>query len=221
MTSAGIQLYGEVLWDPLLLIDRWDNRAAAFFASFVFALTTIGTNISANSLGAGNDMTVLCPKVSLCSFRRQSLTSNSISTSDADKYCAQSLGAGRCVHGRFSPSKSSLYVTFVEPLSFIDSATGFLSFMDGYTIFLGPFAGIMVTDVSVTCRHARSRLDVNLHFVLQFYLVHKGCVDVPAMYDPSGRYRYAGGFVSFDATRYIPPHDIFVCLHRTGARSWR
>lgn len=65
MTSAGIQLYGEVLWDPLLLIDRWDNRAAAFFASFVFALTTIGTNISANSLGAGNDMTVLCPKVSV------------------------------------------------------------------------------------------------------------------------------------------------------------
>jgi hypothetical protein len=63
VTSAGIQLYGEVLWDPLLLIDRWDNRAAAFFASFVFALTTIGTNISANSLGAGNDMTVLCPKV--------------------------------------------------------------------------------------------------------------------------------------------------------------
>jgi hypothetical protein len=65
VTSAGIQLYGEVLWDPLLLIDRWDNRAAAFFASFVFALTTIGTNISANSLGAGNDMTVLCPKVSI------------------------------------------------------------------------------------------------------------------------------------------------------------
>lgn len=68
MTSAGIQLYGEVLWDPLLLIDRWDNRPAAFFASFVFALTTIGTNISANSLGAGNDMTVLCPKVSVYAF---------------------------------------------------------------------------------------------------------------------------------------------------------
>ncbi|KAH0836466.1 putative permease [Lanmaoa asiatica] len=43
VTSAGIQLYGEVLWDPLLLIDKWDNRAAAFFASFAFALTTIGS----------------------------------------------------------------------------------------------------------------------------------------------------------------------------------
>lgn len=64
VTSAGIRLYGEVLWNPLLLIDRWDSRAAAFFASLTFMIATIGTNISANSLSAGNDMTVLLPKVS-------------------------------------------------------------------------------------------------------------------------------------------------------------
>ncbi|KAG1800997.1 NCS1 nucleoside transporter family [Suillus plorans] len=141
VTSAGIQLYGEVLWNPLLLIDRWDNRAAAFFASFVFALTTIGTNISANSLGAGNDMTALCPKY--INIRRGQIL------------CAIIGGWALC------------------PWEILANATGFLSFMNGYTIFLGPFAGIMVTD---------------------FYLVHKGCVDVPAMYDPSGRYRYTGGF---------------------------
>ena len=62
VTSAGITLYGEVLWDPLKLIDKWDNRAAAFFTSFAFALSTLGTNISANTLSAGNDMTVLCPR---------------------------------------------------------------------------------------------------------------------------------------------------------------
>ena len=62
MTSAGIVLYGDVLWDPLQLIDRWDNRAAAFFASAAWLLTTLGTNISANSLSAANDMTVLCPR---------------------------------------------------------------------------------------------------------------------------------------------------------------
>jgi len=105
VTSAGIQLYGEVLWDPLLLIDHWDNRAAAFFASFVFALTTIGTNISANSLGAGNDMTVLLPKVSFLSYhRRQSLIWNSTLISDGDRYCVRLLVAGLYVHGRFSPS---------------------------------------------------------------------------------------------------------------------
>jgi len=62
VTSAGITLYGQVLWNPLTLIDRWDNRAAAFFISFVFALGTLGTNVSANSLSAGNDMTALCPR---------------------------------------------------------------------------------------------------------------------------------------------------------------
>jgi NCS1 family nucleobase:cation symporter-1 len=62
VTSAGITLYGQVLWDPLKLIDQWDNRAAAFFTSFVFALGTLGTNVSANSLSAGNDMTALCPR---------------------------------------------------------------------------------------------------------------------------------------------------------------
>ncbi|KAG1902302.1 cytosine-purine permease [Suillus fuscotomentosus] len=57
VTSAGIVLYGSALWDPLQLIDQWDNRAAAFFASFAFLLTTIGTNISANALVAANDLT--------------------------------------------------------------------------------------------------------------------------------------------------------------------
>ncbi|KAI9573862.1 NCS1 nucleoside transporter family [Boletus coccyginus] len=141
VTSAGIQLYGEVLWDPLLLIDKWDNRAAAFFASFAFALATIGTNISANSLSAGNDMTALLPKY--INIRRGQII------------CALVGGWAMC------------------PWEILASAQKFLNFMNGYTIFLGPFAGIMVTD---------------------FWLVHRGKVDVPAMYDPNGRYRYTGGF---------------------------
>jgi nucleobase:cation symporter-1, NCS1 family len=62
VTSTGVALYGETLWDPLTLIDRWDNRAAAFFASASFALATLGTNVSANSLSAANDMMALLPK---------------------------------------------------------------------------------------------------------------------------------------------------------------
>lgn len=49
-------------WLFLRLIDKWDNRAAAFFASFSFMLATLGTNISANSLSAGNDLAALWPK---------------------------------------------------------------------------------------------------------------------------------------------------------------
>lgn len=63
VTSAGNILYGSYIWDPLRLIDKWDNRAAAFFASFSFALATLGTNISANSISAANDFTAMAPKV--------------------------------------------------------------------------------------------------------------------------------------------------------------
>jgi len=44
--------------------------------------------------------------------------------------------------------------------------------MNGYSVFLGPFVGIMVTD---------------------YWLIHRGNVDVPSMYRPHGRYRYTGG----------------------------
>jgi len=62
VTSAGMTLYGQILWDPLKLVDQWDNRACAFFVALVFVLSTLSTNISANSLSVGNDMTALCPR---------------------------------------------------------------------------------------------------------------------------------------------------------------
>ncbi|KLO16652.1 cytosine-purine permease, partial [Schizopora paradoxa] len=140
VTSAGVVLYNGIFWDPLRLVDNWDNRAAAFFASFSFFLATLGTNISANSLCAGNDMTALCPR--WINIRRGQVI------------CAFIGGWALC------------------PWEILASASGFLSFMNGYTVFLGPFAGIMVTD---------------------YWLVHRGNVDVPSMYRPHGRYRYLGG----------------------------
>jgi NCS1 family nucleobase:cation symporter-1 len=58
------------------------------------------------------------------------------------------------------------------PWEILASAIGFLNFMSAYSIFLGPFAGMIATD---------------------YYLVRKGLVDVPALYDPQGRYRYSAG----------------------------
>ncbi|KAK0236764.1 permease for cytosine/purines, uracil, thiamine, allantoin-domain-containing protein [Armillaria nabsnona] len=140
VTSAGEVLYGETLWDPLKLIDRWDNRAAAFFAAFSFFIATLGTNISANSLSAANDMTVLFPRY--INIRRGQVI------------CAILGGWALC------------------PWEILATAPGFLTFMNGYTVFLGPFAGIMVTD---------------------YWFVHKCKVDLRAMYDPHGRYRYWNG----------------------------
>ena len=150
VTSAGKVLYGSVFWDPLHLIDQWTNRAAAFFAAFSFMLATLGANISANSLSAANDMTVLLPKY--INIRRGQVI------------CAIVGGWALC------------------PWEILASAPGFLSFMSGYTVFVGPFAGIMVAD---------------------YWLVHKWAVDVPAMFDPLGRYRYWKGIVSVPLDRGV------------------
>lgn len=140
VTSAGEVLYGETLWDPLHLVDRWENRAAAFFASASFVLSVLGTNVSANSLSAANDMMVLFPKY--INLRRGQVI------------CAILGGWALC------------------PWEILATAPRFLNFMSGYTIFLGPFAGIMIAD---------------------YWLVHRCKVDVPAMYELHGRYHYWNG----------------------------
>ncbi|KAG1811758.1 permease for cytosine/purines, uracil, thiamine, allantoin-domain-containing protein [Suillus subaureus] len=124
----------------LALINQWDNRAAAFFASFAFLLTTIGTNISANALVAANDLTVCFPKY--INIRRGQVI------------CAFIGGWAFC------------------PWEVLAKASGFLSFLSGYTIFIGPFIGIMIVD---------------------YWLIHQGKIDVPAMYQVNGRYRYTYG----------------------------
>jgi hypothetical protein len=61
-TSASKVLYGEYLWNPADIFAQWGNRAAVFFASAGFAISIIGTNISANSISAAVDLMSLCPK---------------------------------------------------------------------------------------------------------------------------------------------------------------
>jgi len=110
VTSAAEKIYGELLWDPLHLVDRWDNRAAAFFASFSFLLSVIGANISANSISAANDLMAMMPKY--INIRRGQII------------CAILGGWALC------------------PWEILASAPGFFSFVNGYTVFLGPFAGM-------------------------------------------------------------------------------
>lgn len=58
------------------------------------------------------------------------------------------------------------------PWKVLSSAKVFLNLISGYAIVLGPFAGIMCCD---------------------FYFAKRQKVDVPALYDPHGRYRFTGG----------------------------
>ncbi|KAF8502914.1 NCS1 nucleoside transporter family [Russula emetica] len=138
-----------------IAVTTWhrDNRgAAAFFTSFAFTLDTLGTNISANPLSAGNDMTALWPRY--INIRR------------GEGHLRIPWRKGAVPMENTRESHNSHFR--------LHSATGFLTFMGGYTVFLGPITGIMITD---------------------YWLVHRTHVDVPAMYQPHGRYRYTYGLI--------------------------
>lgn len=95
------------------------------------------TNITANSISAANDLTVLFPR--FLNIRRGSVL-------------AAVIGAW----------------VFV-PWRIVASASNFLTFMGGYSIFLAPIAAIICCD---------------------YWIVKKQKIDIADLYDPHGRYRY-------------------------------
>lgn len=142
-TSATAVIYGELIWNPLVIYIRWietgssGGRAGAFFCGIAWAVSQMCTNITANSISAANDLTVLSPRY--LNIKRGCIV-------------AAFIGAW----------------VFV-PWRIMASATNFLTFMGGYAIFLAPIAGIICSD---------------------YWIVKSRKVDIPALYDPHGRYRY-------------------------------
>lgn len=146
-TSATAIIWPEqgYLWNPLDIIANWQQngsggRAAAFFAATSWYVAQVGTNITANSISAANDLTVLCPRY-INIFRG----------------CIIAAVIGGWV---------------IVPWKILSSATTFLDFMGGYAVFLAPIAGIIASD---------------------YWIIKGRKIDVPALYDPHGRYRYFYG----------------------------
>ncbi|KAG8669022.1 uracil permease [Fusarium poae] len=68
VSSASTALYGRAIWNPLDLLDEFINdgnsaeRFGVFFIASSFTLAQVGTNLAANSVSAGNDLTALLPR---------------------------------------------------------------------------------------------------------------------------------------------------------------
>ncbi|KAF8504347.1 permease for cytosine/purines, uracil, thiamine, allantoin-domain-containing protein [Russula emetica] len=130
-TLLALFIWAFVKVPPSRLIDQWDNRACAFFTSLVFGLSTLSTNISANSLDAGNELAAMYPRY--INIRRGQVI------------CAFLGGWALCpwkILARWGHHQND-----IRFLTILGSAPGFLNFVSGYTIFLGPMTGIIVTDV--------------------------------------------------------------------------
>ena len=62
VTSATIVIYGEAIWDPVVLLTKFDNKIVLTVAMLSLGLATLATNIAANVVSPANDFAHMWPK---------------------------------------------------------------------------------------------------------------------------------------------------------------
>jgi nucleobase:cation symporter-1, NCS1 family len=67
VTSASAVIFGEAIWDPVVLLGRFNQPAVALIALVALLVATLNTNVAANVVSPSNDFSNLRP--SLISFR--------------------------------------------------------------------------------------------------------------------------------------------------------
>jgi NCS1 family nucleobase:cation symporter-1 len=67
VTSATVIIYGETIWDPVVLITKFKNPLVLVVALLALCIATLATNIAANVVSPANDFANLWP--SKISFR--------------------------------------------------------------------------------------------------------------------------------------------------------
>jgi len=61
VTSATMIIYGETIWDPVVLAGRFDHKLLVSIAMIAVAISTLATNIAANIVSPANDFANLAP----------------------------------------------------------------------------------------------------------------------------------------------------------------
>ncbi|HEV8080729.1 MAG TPA: NCS1 family nucleobase:cation symporter-1, partial [Chitinophagaceae bacterium] len=62
VTSATVIIYGETIWDPLVLAGKFSSKFFVSLAMIAVAISTLATNIAANIVSPANDFANLSPK---------------------------------------------------------------------------------------------------------------------------------------------------------------
>ena len=62
VTSATIVIYGEAIWDPVVLISRIGSPAVIIFGALVILAAQLSTNMAANVVSPANDFSNLSPR---------------------------------------------------------------------------------------------------------------------------------------------------------------
>jgi NCS1 family nucleobase:cation symporter-1 len=62
VTSATIVIYGQAVWDPVVLLSRFDSPVLHVVGLVGLGLATLATNLAANVVGPANDFANLWPR---------------------------------------------------------------------------------------------------------------------------------------------------------------
>ena len=140
-SSSSVIFNDGYTWNPLDLLGKFLDGASSgqrfgiFIIATGFALAQLGTNISANSVSAGTDLTALLPRY--LNIRRGS-------------YICAAVGLAMCpVSAPLprvsipSPSKSNLTK---NQWNLVSTSNNFTTYLSAYSLFLSAIAGVMITD---------------------------------------------------------------------------
>ncbi|KAM6503521.1 Permease for cytosine/purines, uracil, thiamine, allantoin domain containing protein [Amanita muscaria] len=123
VTSSSTVIYGETIWSPLDLLDKFlegspshATRFGVWFISAAFTIGQLALNISANTISAGCDLTALLPR--FINIRRGG-------------YIAALVGI--CM----------------QPWKLLQSGNEFINYLSAYTVFLSSILGVMIADYYV------------------------------------------------------------------------
>jgi len=61
VTSATVIIYGNMIWDPVVLAGKFENKILVSVAMICIAISTLATNIAANIVSPANDFANLSP----------------------------------------------------------------------------------------------------------------------------------------------------------------
>ena len=128
VSSSSAVIYGEPVWSPLTLLENFLNdptvtgatRFGVFVIAAAFSLAQLGTNIAANSVSAGTDMTALLPR--FLNIRRGS-------------YICAAVGLAMCPWRLMSSSNN--FTTYLSAYSVFLSSIAGVMICDYYLVRKG------------------------------------------------------------------------------------
>lgn len=62
VTSATVVVFGEAIWDPVVLLSKFENPIIVFLSLVSLTVATLTTNIAANVVSPANDFANIAPK---------------------------------------------------------------------------------------------------------------------------------------------------------------